>query len=349
MINNRLRQLRLAKGLSLDGLAAEIDHLVTKQALSKYERGLIRPSSGVAERLAKVLGVKTISLLEQPLLSYKSIAYRSEHGLCKKEKVRVENLVARELEERVRMQNLLQPILGTVFNLTRFRVGDLKDVEEATLQIRKKWNLGLDPIASVTGLLEDRLVHVMEVEVEDKRFDGLSAVAQDAKNKPVAAMVVNRKDVCGERQRLSLLHELAHLVLEVSPGLEPERAAFFFASSFLAPKPVLYQKIGIRRKNIDAEEFLLHKRYFGISIQALLYRLLDLNIINKSYFNHWSQEIGRRGWKTEEPNESPPEEPTWLRRNLLRAYSEGILTRESVFNGKEENEGKKQEVYDQTL
>ena len=345
MIIKRLKQLRLAKGLSLDGLVAKIDHLVTKQALSKYERGLIQPSSGVAERLAEALGVKTILLYDESLLSYKSIAYRSENGLRKKEKKRVENLVACELEERVRMQNLLQPILGTAFNLPRFRVGDLEGVEEAALQIRRGWNLGLDPIASVTGLLEDRLIHVMEVEIADKRFDGFSAVAQNAKNEPVAAMVVNRKGVCGERQRLSLLHELAHLVLEVSPGLEPERAAFFFASAFLAPKLVLNQKIGIRRKNIDVEEFLLHKRYFGISIQALLYRLLDLNIINKSYFNHWSREIGRRGWKSEEPNESPPEEPTWLRRNLLRVYSEGILTRESAFNGKEENEEKKQEVH----
>ena len=151
MIIKRLKQLRLAKGLSLDGLAAEIDHLVTKQALSKYERGLIRPSSGVADRLAGVLGVNTISLLEQPLLSYKSIAYRSEHGLRQKEKKRVENLVACKLEERVRMQNLLQPILGTAFNLIRFRVENFEEVEEATLQIRKKWNLGLDPIASVTG------------------------------------------------------------------------------------------------------------------------------------------------------------------------------------------------------
>jgi len=325
MITQRLKQLRLAKGLSLDGLAAKIGHLVTKQALSKYERVLIRPSSGVAERLALALGVKTIFLCETPLLSYKSIAYRSEHGLRKKEKVRVENLVARELEERVRMQNTLQPILGGAFSLPHFRVRTLEEVEEATLQIRKDWNLGLDPIASVTSLLEDRLVHVIEVEVEDKRFDGLSAIAHDAENEPVAAMVVNRKGVCGERQRLSLLHELAHLVLEVSPGLEPEREAFFFASAFLAPKPVLCQKIGISRKNIDAEEFLLHKRYFGISIQALLHRLLDLNIINKSYFKHWSREINRRGWKTQEPNESPPEEPTWLRRNLLRAQSEGLL------------------------
>jgi len=341
MIIQRLKQLRLAKGLSLDGLAAEIGHLVTKQALSKYERGLIRPSSGVAERLALALGVKTISLCEEPLLSYKSIAYRSEYGLRKKEKARVENLVARELEKRVRMQNLLQPLLGEAFNLPQFQVRTLEEIEEVTLQIRKEWNLGLDPIASVTGLLEDRLVHVIEVEVEDKRFDGLSAIAHDAENEPVAAMVVNRKGVCGERQRLSLLHELAHLVLNISPELESERAAFYFASAFLAPKPALYQKVGVRRKNIDAEEFLLHKRYFGISIQALLYRLLDLSVINKSYFTHWSREIGRRGWKSEEPNESPPEEPTWLRRNLLRAYSEGILTRESVLNGKEENEGKK--------
>lgn len=321
----RLKQFRLARGLSLDQLAAEIGHLVTKQALSKYERGIMHPSSVVAQRLAAVLGVKASFLWDNtPLLTYEYIAYRSEHGLRKKEKKRVENLVAQELEERVRIQNLLLPILGTTFNLPKFQIGGLEEVEEAAAQTREKWNLGLDPIASVVGLLEDRLIHVIEVDVEDKRFDGLSAIAYDSKKKPVSAMVASRKGVCGERQRLSLLHELAHLILDFSPGVEPERAAFCFGSALLAPKPALLQKIGVKRKNITAEELLLHKRYFGISIQALLYRLLDLDIITKHYFSFWSRDINRRGWKTQEPNESLPEEPTWLRRTILRAQSEGI-------------------------
>jgi len=170
---------------------------------------------------------------------------------------------------------------------------------------------------------------VVEMEVDDTRFDGISAIAQNEAREAVAAIVVSRRGVCGERQRLSLLHELGHLVLEMKPGLDPERAAFYFGAALLAPKPTLHQTVGTRRKRIEAEELLLHKRYFGISLQALLHRLFDLEIINQSYFKRWSREINRRGWKACEPNESPSETPTWLRRNLLRARAEGVITRSS--------------------
>ena len=47
---NRIKQLRLARGLSLDGLAQAMGGLVTKQSLSKYEKGLTKPSITVANR-----------------------------------------------------------------------------------------------------------------------------------------------------------------------------------------------------------------------------------------------------------------------------------------------------------
>ena len=39
MLGTRLRQARLAAGLSLEGLAAKLEHPISKQALSKYEKG----------------------------------------------------------------------------------------------------------------------------------------------------------------------------------------------------------------------------------------------------------------------------------------------------------------------
>ena len=43
MISKRLKQLRLARGLSLDALVAQMGGLVTKQALSKYELDKAKP------------------------------------------------------------------------------------------------------------------------------------------------------------------------------------------------------------------------------------------------------------------------------------------------------------------
>ena len=44
MLGTRLRQARMAAGLSLEGLAGRMEHPISKQALSKYEKGLAQPS-----------------------------------------------------------------------------------------------------------------------------------------------------------------------------------------------------------------------------------------------------------------------------------------------------------------
>ena len=45
MLGERLRRFRLARGMSLDNLEAAIDGFVSKQALSKYERGKMQPKA----------------------------------------------------------------------------------------------------------------------------------------------------------------------------------------------------------------------------------------------------------------------------------------------------------------
>ena len=104
MIDQRLRQLRLSRGLSLDALAAELGGMVSKQALSKYEQGKIRPLPGVLVKLAEVLGVKAAYFAAPFDAEVEFVAYRKLSGLTKKEEKQVENFVAAALEERLRLQ-----------------------------------------------------------------------------------------------------------------------------------------------------------------------------------------------------------------------------------------------------
>ena len=203
----RMRQLRFAKGLSLEDLAAEMGGIVTKQALSKYELGLARPSPVVLNRLAGALGVKAVYLWSEPTISCKFIAYRKGTGLGKVEEERVESVVCQMLEDRVRLQRLIQGTMKIDLPIQTFKINNLDDTEDPAKQLREKWNLGTGPIPDVTGTLEDRFVHVFEVDASP-RFDGISAVAYDSEETMVAAAVVSRKSLPGGRQRLNLAHEL---------------------------------------------------------------------------------------------------------------------------------------------
>ena len=325
VIAERIKQIRLARGLSLDELAAAMG-IITKQAISKYERGKAVPSPRVLTKLAQTLGVKAMHLVTEPFCRVEVVAYRKGASLKKKEQHRLESILKHGLEERCRLQRLT----GHDYErppISELGIRRLEDTEEAAHALRLRWKLGLEPIANLVATLEDRSVHVFE-EKADEKFDGLSALAYGENGKIIAAGVLTRKVTAGERQRLNLSHELGHVVLKMPPSVDEEKAAFRFGGALLAPAEMLRREIGVRRTSIDLHELVLLKRRFGISLQALLYRMRDLEIISPSYYRRWCIDINRMGWRKQEPEELTRESPQWLCRQVLHANAEGLLSPE---------------------
>jgi Zn-dependent peptidase ImmA (M78 family)/DNA-binding XRE family transcriptional regulator len=328
MIGRRIRQLRLARGLSLEALASEMDGLVTKQALSKYEHGKSQPSLKVLNKLAAALKVKAAYLWNEPEVAVTFVAYRKKSRLPKREQGKIESLVRQSLEERIQLQNLINKHSDSHIPIREIRVRKEKDAERAAENLRDRWKLGQNPIASIVNVLEDHHIHVLKIDASEN-FDGVSAFACNDQQVNAAA-VVTRRGVSGERQRLNLAHELGHLVLKVSKQVDEEKAAFRFGAAFLAPAQAILREVGERRSLIQAQELILLKQRFGLSIQALLYRLRDLEIITESYYTRWCMDINRLGWRKQEPLELPSEQPSWLRQSVLRAFSEGALTHDEA-------------------
>ncbi len=329
MLSKRLKQLRLARGLSLEALAAELGGIVTRQALLKYEQGKMMPSPTVANKLAAALGVKAIHLWSEPVVHAEFLAHRKGSRLAKREDERIQSLVSHELEQRYRLQELSGRVVGPQLSIKSLKIRNEEDAEKAAEQVRERWNLGQDPISSVVDILEDHLIHVIEIEADEK-FDGLSAIAYDDRQQVKSAAVIIRRGVPADRQRLTKAHELGHLVLNIPASMDEETAAFRFGAAFLAPATVIYREVGTKRANIPLPELILLKRRFGISIQALLRRFRDLQIISNAYYRDWCIEINRHGWRKEEPFPLDEEKPKWLSQNVLRALSEGWITKEEA-------------------
>ncbi len=326
MIGKRLRQLRLSRNLSLETLAAEMGGIVTKQALSKYENGRTHPSPVIMDKLASALSVKAAYFLAETPVTVEFIAYRKTSRLLKRDGARIEAVVEQALEKRVHLQELIGQSDGSAMPIKSLTVEKVEDSEAAAEHLRELWNLGSDPILDIAATLENHFLSILEIEASEK-FDGISAVAYDG-GQVKAAAIVTRGGIPGERQRLNLAHELGHLVLRVSVAVDEEKAAFRFGGAFMAPADRLLTEVGRKRALLQTEELLLLKRQFGMSLQALLYRLRDLDVITESYYRQWCKEINRRGWRKHEPSELPPEKPEWLRRNVLRVLGEGLITHE---------------------
>jgi Zn-dependent peptidase ImmA (M78 family)/transcriptional regulator with XRE-family HTH domain len=315
--------------MSLEELAAATNGRVTKQAISKYERGLMSPSPLVLRTFARVFGVKASELLASPSVSVEVLAYRRSGRLAKKEQNRVECLVSRMLEQRVVLQDAAGETNGSNIPLGEYSPKTLSECEEIAGEIRKRWSLGSDPIACVTDVLEERHIHVMVIDTEED-FDGLAAVARDEGGTIKAVGVVSRKGVDGDRQRLNLSHELGHLVMKKTKHVDEEKAAFRFGAAFLAPADLVRKDVGAKRRKVSLGELGLLKRKYGMSIQALIYRVTDLDIISTHQASLLWKQINSRGWKKKEPMALEAEDPQWSKRAALRAVAEGALTLEKA-------------------
>ncbi|WP_298406244.1 helix-turn-helix transcriptional regulator [uncultured Chloroflexus sp.] len=324
MIQQRLRQLRLARGMTLDDLAQATGRIVTRQAISKYEHGQAQPSPTVLHHLAMALGVRTTDLLNSHEAQIELIAHRKRASLGKRQHEQMEALAQEALRDRLYLQELIGEPAQLALPLFEYPVTSLDDAETAATDLRARWGLGSAPIADLTDTLEEHGLHVIALDAIDG-FDGVAAIARDEHGAALAAAVIGRRSLDGARWRMNLAHELAHLVLQPHDGLDEEKVAFRFAAALLAPANALRSHIGEHRTHLYLEELLLLKRHFGMSIQALLYHMQTLGIINQRLYRSWMIKLSERGWRTAEPEPLPPEEPLWLRRATLRALAEELI------------------------
>jgi transcriptional regulator with XRE-family HTH domain len=92
MINNfgeRLNSARKMAGMSMEALAQKAEAIVSKQAISKYEKGKINPSSEVLLALAKALDVKVDYFFRSATIAIAGIEFRKRSRLTKKEEERI--------------------------------------------------------------------------------------------------------------------------------------------------------------------------------------------------------------------------------------------------------------------
>lgn len=325
MIGKRMQQLRLARRLSLESLAAKMGGVVTKQALSKYELDKANPSPYILNKLAEALGTRTSYFLIEPEVTVEFIAYRKSQRLLEKDRKSLMAVIGHTLEDRVRIMDILGQSNGSRIPIKSFKIESLEDTEQAAEQLRDYWKLGLDPIQNAVATLEDNALSVLDIKA-NKGFDGISAIVRDKEDHIKTVALVTRCGIAGERQRLNLTHELGHLVLDIAQHIDEERAAFRFGAAFLAPAPKIYQEVGEKRALIQLQELLILKKQFGLSLQALVHRLYDLNIINGSYYHQWFVKFNKLGWRKQEPEEWDFEKSPWLKRNVLRLIAEGLMS-----------------------
>ncbi len=93
MIGTRIKLARKKAGYSLRDLAEALGGKVSAQAIGKYERGEMTPSSDVLLALGKALGVTLAYLMDSQGIELASVDFRTKASTTGKDRARVETEV----------------------------------------------------------------------------------------------------------------------------------------------------------------------------------------------------------------------------------------------------------------
>ena len=150
--------------------------------------------------------------------------FRKHSGTSAKDRARAEAVVTETLEDYLAIEDVLElePSADPFAGLRCDRIENLDEAETKAGELREHWNLGVDPIPSVTGLLESHGIKVIEADLP-ARFDGLACGVKRSGGRSDTDVVVTSGRTNVERKRLTLAHELAHRVIRGTRETRPSR------------------------------------------------------------------------------------------------------------------------------
>jgi Zn-dependent peptidase ImmA (M78 family)/DNA-binding XRE family transcriptional regulator len=326
MLGNRIHRARKAAGLNQRELAEQAN--ISAMAISKYEREINFPSSGVLIALAKALGVRTEYFFRQIEIELGDVDYREHHKLPAKEEAKVLADIIEQAERWIELEEFIPTAWSVPFELPDKLPQQIKtfdEIESISTALRQSWNLGLNPIPDLIDTLESKGVKVFVTRYDEhKNFNGLSTTVNGS------PLVVVGKHWPGDRQRFTLAHELGHLVLKNRLAKKftsnEETACNRFAGAFLAPDAMVRGILGEHRTWLEPQELNILKDEYGLSMGGWIYRAFDLGIINKQVMQKIWRYFRSKGWKEKEPGvQYPRERPNLFAQTIYRALAEDLI------------------------
>lgn len=266
--------------------------------ISKYEKGESLPTITVLLKFKKQLYVSLSYFFIPNKIELGILNFRKKSSLSSRKQDSLEQLIKLKLENYLEIEDLLQIDYSFKNSIANEKVNSLEDIEKIIITIRNDWEIGLDP-NNIIQLLEDNEIKVVELYDVEKTFDGLATFV----NNKFPVIVVNGNFPV-ERKRFTLLHELGHLLLnfpECGKKME-ENYCNRFASEFLFSRKLVIKEFGVKRDSITKNELIEAQKKYGISIPAIIFRLVDAGIISKDRQEKFYKKINSKPAIKEEIN-----------------------------------------------
>ena len=303
---------RQARGITQSGLATRMK--IAQGTVSKVEAGIMPPTDEDLQKLSDALDFPKSFFTQHrtiPGPGMSELFHRKRQRTGVKDLNRVYSNATIQI---MNIEDLLRSWENNESNVPSLPIEDFDDnPEKIARTVRAMWQLPPGPVFNLTRTVERFGAVVIATDLKTKHIDGFSRCTHDT-----PPMIFLNSHLLPDRWRWTLAHELAHIVMHMSPPTEDrdiEREADRFAGEFLAPsyeiKPQLY--------NLTLKKLPALKQYWKISMQAICMRASHLGILNERQKRYMFMQLSKAGYRTREPEtlDPPSEKPELIAKIVM--------------------------------
>lgn len=317
MIGKNIKYYRLMNHLSQEELAQQVG--LNKMAISNYEMDKRTPDLVTLRKIADALNVTLAKL------TVNSNELTIEHGAFRKHAS-----ITKTMQELI--LGYADRYLARLFSVVAY-FGDVAlapipqyervqatDYETAGQYLRKILDLPASgPIGNITDILENKGYIICPIQIDERHFSGNSGIVN---GRPYIAV---NTTMPAERQRFTLIHELAHLVFTFSDDQDEERMVDGIAGAFLLPEADIKRELGPKRRDIRSDLRYIQQEYH-VSMASIVMRAYQAEIINRSVYEITQKWMAAQGLRRNEQSGIEPEVSHLLEQLTLRAVAEEEIT-----------------------
>jgi Zn-dependent peptidase ImmA (M78 family)/transcriptional regulator with XRE-family HTH domain len=288
----RVRQARELKKLTQQELAEQVD--TSQSTIALIEGGQFIPNNLLVTRLALNLGFPPSFFRQNQSHEFPlgSLLYRAHASIPSIERSLAHRYAQLVFELSERMGNKLQ--VGPL------RLPHVNENPKLAAQLARS-SMGLSPdtpIAHVIRACEKAGVLVVVLPVAIEKLDAFSLWAGRKLTRPVIVLSGGKS---GDRIRMSVAHELGHLVMHetLSQSMQDtERQAYEFAAEFLLPEQSIREELV---SPITLTGLVPLKARWGVSLQALAMRAREMGMLSERQCRYLFEQMSQKGWRKREP------------------------------------------------
>jgi Zn-dependent peptidase ImmA (M78 family)/transcriptional regulator with XRE-family HTH domain len=309
---------RESRGLTQTQLAGGI--AVQQGTVSKVEAGLLLPSVELIAKLAEFLDYPPEFFnLTDRIYGFNSAVFFHRKRQAMPDRI-LRRLHAFMNLTRMRVSRLLRASeISPEASFRRMEVSDYRGgADEIAQLVRATWQAPLGPIRNVTEAIENAGGVVVRMDFGTRHAD---AISEWVPGYPPIFLVNSDAGIPGDRLRMTLAHEIAHVIMHRFPNPDMEEQANTFAAEFLMPR----KQIKASLYSLTIAKLVQLKKIWKVSMAALIYRAHELGTITESQRKYLYFNMAKKGYRVQEPagEDVPVERPSLLSK-LSRIHLEEL-------------------------